>query len=74
MAEVGGGGEGMLVGRAMEIVGEEEEECIGDKVSGVLLKFHVIPHYHSVLIDLLLLALLHLKIQFYPLSGRRKIV
>ena len=41
---------------------------------GVLLKFHLIAQFLSVLLDPLLLALLHLKIQFYPLSGRRKIV
>ena len=58
--EGGGEGEGMLVGGAVEIVGgEEEEEYIGDRNSGVLLKFHLIPQFLSVLLDPLLLALLH---------------
>ena len=64
MAEEGGGGEGegMLVGREVEVVGGgEEEECIGDRDSyskGVLLKFHLIPQFLSVLLDSFLLALL----------------
>ena len=63
MAEEGGGGEGMLVGRAVKVVGGgEEEECIGDRDNyskGVLLKSHLIPQFLSVLLESLLLALLH---------------